>query len=173
MIATNKIKAERTGKVYELYYKSQIGIIEIKANCSSILSILFVEKIGVDSKEELPAIIKNCYKQLDEYFTGNRKKFDLKLHITGTLFEKKVINELTSIHYGENVSYKQIAKDIENENAVRAVGKAISKNKFAIVVPCHRVIASTGSLSGYAWEQWRKEWLINFEKLQLKKEEDI
>lgn len=158
--------------MYTTYYKSPIGIIEIKGNCSAIISIIFVEKIGEESNEELPTIVTTCSKQLDEYFNGNRKRFDINMLAVGTPFEKKVWNELKNIDYGENVSYKDIAKAIGNEQAVRAVGKAIGKNKFAIIIPCHRVIASTGNITGYAWEVWRKEWLINFEKPQLKKEEN-
>ena len=107
--------------------------------------------------------------QLKEYFDGNRTKFDLNILLDGTQFQKQVWEQLQTIPHATTVSYKDIAKSISNEKAVRAVGSANGKNPIAIAVPCHRVIGSDGSLSGYAYGVWRKQWLINHEKKKKEK----
>ncbi|QUH29913.1 methylated-DNA--[protein]-cysteine S-methyltransferase [Vallitalea guaymasensis] len=106
----------------------------------------------------------DTFKQLDEYFSGKRKMFDMKLNPQGTQFQKKVWNALTKIPYGEVCSYKDIAIAVGNEKACRAVGMANSKNPIAIVVPCHRVIGSSGKLVGYAGGLDTKDELLKLEK---------
>lgn len=101
--------------------------------------------------------------QLDEYFSGNRMQFDLKLNLQGTIFQKKVWNELIKIPYGEVCSYKDIAMKIGNEKASRAVGLANSKNPIAIIIPCHRVIGKNGKLVGYAGGLDAKKKLLEIE----------
>lgn len=148
-------------KIYKSYYDSPIGIIQICGTEEGITSILFV-----DSKEEAyecPDCIKNCVDQLDEYFNGKRKEFDIRLLAEGTGFQKNVWNELTNVSYGMTASYKDIARAIGNEKAVRAVGSTNGKNPICIVVPCHRIIGSNGKLTGYAGGLWRKEWLLKHE----------
>ncbi|MFU0824635.1 methylated-DNA--[protein]-cysteine S-methyltransferase [Clostridium sp.] len=147
---------------YTAYYESPIGIVEIRSNEDSITHINFVDKSG--KNDRMIPILKQAYTQLDEYFKGKRKSFDLKLHIDGTEFQKKVWTELTKIPYGEVATYKDIAIRIGNEKAVRAVGNSNNKNKIAIVLPCHRVIGSNGKLVGYAGGLHIKEWLLNHEK---------
>jgi methylated-DNA-[protein]-cysteine S-methyltransferase len=92
----------------------------------------------------------NIFNQLEEYFNGKRKKFNLPLDIKGTKFQKKVWNELSKIPYGKIVSYKKIAEKIGNKKALRAVGKASAYNPLCIIIPCHRVINSNGKLGGYS-----------------------
>ncbi len=87
--------------------------------------------------------------ELEEYFSGQRKNFDLPLELTGTPFQKKVWAQLCKIPYGKTCAYKDIASRIKNAKAMRAVGTANGKNPFCIVIPCHRVIAADGSLGGY------------------------
>lgn len=149
-------------KEYKAYYKSEIGIVEITSSEDAVLSIYFVDKEG--ETVEMPEILKEAYNQIDEYFKGKRKKFNLKLSFEGTDFQNRVWNELTKIPYGQVVSYKDIAIAVGNEKAVRAVGTTNGKNKISIVVPCHRVIGSNGKLTGYAGGLHRKEWLLNHEK---------
>lgn len=149
-------------KEYKAYYKSEIGIVEITSSEDAVLSIYFVDKEG--ETVEMPKILKEAYNQIDEYFKGKRKKFNLKLSFEGTDFQNRVWNELTKIPYGQVVSYKDIAIAVGNEKAVRAVGTTNGKNKISIVVPCHRVIGSNGKLTGYAGGLHRKEWLLNHEK---------
>ena len=109
-------------------------------------------------------------KQLDEYFAGTRAKFDLPLKaIKGTDFQRAAWQALTTIPYGETISYGEQAKRMNNPKAVRAVGGANGKNPFSIVVPCHRVIGANGTLTGYTGGMSRKEWLLEFERSILDK----
>lgn len=94
-------------------------------------------------------ILKQAVCELGDYFSGKRKKFDLPLEMTGTPFQKQVWTQLSQIPYGKTCSYKDIACQIKNAKAMRAVGTANGKNPFCIVIPCHRVIAADGSIGGY------------------------
>jgi methylated-DNA-[protein]-cysteine S-methyltransferase len=105
---------------------------------------------SLSGKTSSARILAKAVRQLEEYFAGERREFDLPLDRKGTDFQEKVWNELSKIPYGKTVSYKQLARKIKNEKAVRAVGTANGKNPLSIVVPCHRVIAADGSLGGFA-----------------------
>jgi methylated-DNA-[protein]-cysteine S-methyltransferase len=144
------------------YYQSPIGLIEIKSIDEKICSVLFTETESEPSYHNSP-INTECIKQLKEYFAGTRSVFDLPIIQDGTLFQKQVWNSLLTIPYGTTMSYGQLAKQIGDVKSVRAVGTTNGKNKIAIIVPCHRVIGSDGSLTGYAGELWRKEWLLKHE----------
>jgi methylated-DNA-[protein]-cysteine S-methyltransferase len=109
-------------------------------------------------------LIKEAARQLNEYFNGERKVFDLPLDLTGTSFQTKVWQELLKIPYGETKSYKDVAIAINNPKACRAVGMANNKNRIMIVVPCHRIIGSNKKLVGYAGGLKLKEQLLNLEK---------
>lgn len=148
-------------KLYKAYYDSPLGIIEIIGTEEGISSLIFVE--SKKDEEEYPDCIKNCLEQLDEYFKGKRKEFNVKLMAEGTEFQKNVWNKLRNIPYGKTASYKDIAREIGNEKAVRAVGSTNGKNPISIIVPCHRVIGINGKLTGYAGGLWRKEWLLDHE----------
>ncbi len=102
-------------------------------------------------------------RQLEEYFAGTRRDFDLPLRPTGTDFQKRVWQRLTEIRYGETLSYGEIARRIGNPNASRAVGLANGSNPICIVVPCHRVIGADGSLTGFGGGLERKRWLLEHE----------
>ncbi|MCR4416355.1 MAG: methylated-DNA--[protein]-cysteine S-methyltransferase [Ignavibacteria bacterium] len=145
------------------YYKSPIGILKISADEKGITGIDFVKKEDKSIQDSSSKIIQDCIKQLDEYFQGRRKSFDLKLNPAGTEFQRRVWKELLKIPYGKTLSYGDISKRIKNKSAVRAVGQAIGKNPISIVIPCHRVIGSDGSLTGYASGLWRKKWLLKLE----------
>lgn len=153
-------------KIHKLDYESPIGVMEIKGTTEAITSILFSEKNEkVDIlRTETPEILRKCYKQLDEFFKGNRRDFSLPYQLEGTAFQKTVWETLTKIPYGHTKSYKEIAFLIGNERAIRAVGSANGKNKLGIIIPCHRIIGSNGMLCGYAGGLWRKEWLLHHEK---------
>lgn len=151
-------------KLYKLYFKSPIGIIEIETNETSLLSVSIVEEKKKSSKV-IPSIIRDSYRQLNEYFEGKRTEFDLRIDLEGTDFQKRVWNELINIPFGEIDTYKGIAEKIGNPKASRAIGNANNKNKLLIVIPCHRVIGSNGQLNGYRGGVENKEWLLNHEKL--------
>ncbi len=109
-------------------------------------------------------ILIHTERQLSEYFDGKRKEFDLLLDIEGTEFQKKVWMQLRQIPYGKTNSYKEVAAKVKNEGASRAVGTANGKNPLSIIVPCHRVISSDGSLGGYAGGLNIKTKLLQLEK---------
>lgn len=143
-------------------YNSIIGDIFISADENFLLSVQFVNHNFIENKEN--KIIRQTIKQLDEYFRGKRKKFELPLNPKGTEFQKKVWLQLMNIPYGKTSTYKDIATLIGNTNASRAVGNANNKNPIAIIIPCHRVIGSNNKLTGYAGGLDKKEKLLNLEK---------
>lgn len=158
--------------IYRKYFGSPIGIIEITASEKGISTVEFVDKIEHE-KNETNHHLEECAKQLDEYFTDNRNSFNLELDPTGTEFMKKVWIRLMSIPFGKTASYKDIAEEIGDINAVRAVGMANGRNNIAIIVPCHRVVGSNGDLTGYAYGVWRKEWLLKHEGIKVNNKEQI
>lgn len=147
---------------YYYYYDSPIGILEISTTEEELISILYVDEKRENTEQ--PKILKEVIKQIQEYFNGERKEFDIKFKLKGTEFQEKVWNALTHIPYGETVSYKYIATKIGNEKAVRAVGNTNGRNVINIVVPCHRVIGSNKSLTGYGGGLDRKLWLLQHEE---------
>jgi methylated-DNA-[protein]-cysteine S-methyltransferase len=150
------------------YFLAPIGLIEISGSEKGIASLSFA--INVDTVIENPPCLRECVSQMNDYFNGKRKTFELKLNIEGTDFQKKVWNELLKIPFGKTVSYNDIAKKLGDKEAVRAVGYANRKNPLAIIIPCHRVIGSDGKLVGYAGGLWRKRWLLNFENKDVQGE---
>ena len=149
--------------IYKTYYKSPIGPIEISGMQDSILTVDFVEDM-LPGDSDLPFCLKTCLKQIDEYFNGYRKEFLLKLDPQGTNFQRMVWQQLEKIPYGAVASYSEIASIIGKPKAFRAVGSANGRNPIAIIIPCHRVVGSDGSLTGYGGGLWRKEWLLKHEK---------
>ncbi len=150
-------------KTYKAYYKSHLGPIEICGMKDSILSVDFVEDM-LPGDADLPFCLKTGLKQIDEYFSGKRKEFLLKLDPQGTNFQRMVWQQLEKIPFGAVVTYGEIASIIGKPKACRAVGSANGQNPISIIIPCHRVIGSDGSLTGYGGGLWRKEWLIKHEK---------
>lgn len=144
------------------YYKSPIGNLKIQTLESKLVSINYCKSISKQTSTP-SGFSKKVLKQLDEYFSGKRKNFDLDFSFQGTDFQNKVWQALTQIPCGQTASYADIAKKIKNPKAVRAVGNANNKNPFSIVVPCHRVIGKNGKLVGYAGGLSKKEWLLKHE----------
>lgn len=153
-------------KRYKLDYQSPIGIIEIEGTDTAIYGINFSEReqLAHMPQQETPQVMLDCYKQLHEYFLGERFEFTFPYQFEGTNFQQAVWHALPHISYGKTASYKDIAIAIDNEKAVRAVGSANGKNNISIVVPCHRIIGSNGTLTGYGGGMWRKEWLLQHEQ---------
>lgn len=152
---------------YSSCFQTPIGVLEIFASNAAITSILFVDSIRKSQPNE---ITQKGQRQLEEYFQGKRRKFDLPLNAKGTIFQQSVWNELIDIEYGSTCSYRDIAMAIDNPKSVRAVGSANGKNPMTIVVPCHRVIGANGSLTGYAFGVDKKAWLLNHEQVCKKTE---
>jgi methylated-DNA-[protein]-cysteine S-methyltransferase len=160
---------ENNSSLFVHHYASPIGIIEIISDEIILISILFLDATTKAAKGFQPTTllsnpIKNCCKQLTEYFNGDRKIFDLPIHHSGTDFQLKVWAELENISFGKTITYLQQSKNIGNVKAIRAVGTCNGNNQFNIVVPCHRVIGSNGSLTGYGGDVWRKKWLLEHEQ---------
>jgi methylated-DNA-[protein]-cysteine S-methyltransferase len=149
------------------HYPSPVGRIGIVENKGRIAGIFFAEKnpwrVAGTSVEETPRI-RTAARQLDEYFSGGRRMFDLPLDLVGSDFQRAVWAALLEIPYGETASYKTIALRVGNPKAARAVGMANRHNPISIVVPCHRVIAHDGSLGGYGGGLVAKRYLLELEK---------
>jgi methylated-DNA-[protein]-cysteine S-methyltransferase len=111
----------------------------------------------------IPEVLEDSVRQLEEYFKGERNEFSLKLNPQGTDFQKRVWDKLLTIPFGKTTSYLQLSKDLGDVKAIRAVANANGKNPLWIIVPCHRVIGSDGSLTGYAGGLHRKKWLLEHE----------
>ncbi|WP_141876484.1 methylated-DNA--[protein]-cysteine S-methyltransferase [Gramella sp. Hel_I_59] len=141
--------------------RTPLGIATILGDEKGIQEI----KVDDSTKEssEIPEILQTAISQLQEYFLGKRQNFELKLNPKGTDFQKKVWEELRNIPYGTTVSYLELSRNFGDEKAIRAVASANGKNPLWIVVPCHRVIGSDGSLTGYAGGLHRKKWLLDLE----------
>lgn len=145
-------------------YNTLIGKIYIAEENGFITNISFKK---INAKEKETQLIKQAFNELNEYFNGERKFFDLPLAPLGTRFQQKVWKELQKIPYGQTVTYKYIAKQTGNEKACRAVGMANNKNPIAIIIPCHRVIGSNSSLTGYAGGIKIKQKLLELEEKVL------
>jgi methylated-DNA-[protein]-cysteine S-methyltransferase len=151
-------------------YDTQIGKIGIADNGIAITDLYFDgEGLPSDIKINETKLIKEAWKQLTEYFLGNRKEFKLPLFPEGTEFQNKVWMALQDIPFGETRSYGEIAKTIGNSKAARAVGMANNRNPIPIFIPCHRVIGANGSLVGYGGGLKIKEYLLTVEKINYNK----
>lgn len=153
-------------KVASAYYKSELGVLKVTGTEDGIHAVEFTD-IEAAAQTAAPTCLWECFRQLDEYFSGGRKQFALSLKPQGTDFQKAVWNELLKIPYGQTVTYMHVAKALGNPNAVRAVGAANGRNPIPIIVPCHRVIGSNGDLIGFGGGIWRKEFLLRHEKVVL------
>lgn len=144
------------------YLKTPLGTAIISGDETGISKIELLDHIAV-SESEIPEILIPAVEQLSSYFRGELFNFNLKLNPAGTPFQKKVWLSLAEIPFGTTCSYMQLSKDLGDEKAIRAVAAANGKNPLWIVIPCHRVIGSDGSLTGYAGGLWRKKWLLEHE----------
>lgn len=144
-------------------YLSEIGWIQILGTEDAVESLLFSNSKPAVSAE-LPPIYRDLEKQLEEYFSGLRKIFGIPLSFGGSEFQKKVWNELLTVPYGRTLSYKELAQRLGDPNAIRAVAAAVGRNPMMILIPCHRIIGSDGSLTGYAGGLQRKKFLLELEQ---------
>ena len=138
-----------------------IGPVTIYADEEYITGLYFGER--GQGEGQSPLVLDECEKELNEYFAGKRKVFTVPIKAEGTPFREKVWDALCQVPYGETASYLDIAVAIGNPKAVRAVGGANHNNPISIIIPCHRIIGSDGSLTGYGGGLSAKEWLLDFE----------
>lgn len=143
------------------YIKTPLGIATIIGDESGI-SLISVSDEG-EISNAIPTILQDAVSQLTAYFEGKRSDFDFKLNPKGTDFQQKVWKGLLEIPFGKTCSYMDLSKKLGDVKAIRAVASANGKNPLWIVVPCHRVIGTDGSLTGYAGGLWRKKWLLEHE----------
>ena len=144
------------------YYKTPIGTAKIVGDKNGISSVTVIDD-EIETTINIPENLQNCVQQLDEFFNDSRTEFQLKLNPEGTNFQKKVWNELLDVSYGKTRSYLEQSKKLGDPKAIRAVASANGKNPIWIIIPCHRIIGSDGSLTGYAGGLWRKKWLLAHE----------
>lgn len=143
------------------YIKTPLGIAKIigDENGISIISVSDEGKISND----FPIVLQEAVSQLNDYFEGKITAFTFKLNPSGTEFQQKVWKGLLEIPFGKTMSYLELSKKLGDVKAIRAVASANGKNPLWIVIPCHRVIGTDGSLTGYAGGLWRKKWLLEHE----------
>jgi methylated-DNA-[protein]-cysteine S-methyltransferase len=151
-------------------YPTPLGSVRINISEGYLNELSFVNEkdnlLQVDTTQLLPVnenIFQECIKQLDEYFSGNRKIFQLPIRQAGTEFQQKVWKELMTIPFGKTITYLELAQRLGNVKSIRAAAAANGQNHLWIVVPCHRVIGSNGSLTGYAGGLPMKKWLLEHE----------
>lgn len=144
------------------YIETPLGRAKIVGDNNGVASVSIL-----NTEEELSDVIPeellDCVTQLKAYFNEELKTFNLKLNPEGTTFQKKVWQQLQTIPFGKTLSYLELSKQLGDVKAIRAVANANGKNPLWIIIPCHRVIGSDGSLTGYAGGLYRKQWLLNHE----------
>lgn len=143
------------------YFKTPIGIASITGDENGIAVISVSDQGQISSV--IPEVLRDAVSELIDYFDGKRNDFSFKLNPTGTDFQQKVWKGLLEIPFGKTMSYLDLSKKIGDAKAIRAVASANGRNPLWIVVPCHRVIGTDGSLTGYAGGLWRKKWLLEHE----------
>ena len=147
--------------IFQYSYETKLGSVTFVEEDGTLLAISTHRTFTATVMET--TLIKEAYRQVSEYLTGERKSFDLPFKLTGTDFQNRVWKALCEIPYGETRSYKQIAEAIGNPKAVRAVGMANNRNPLLVLVPCHRVIGCNGQLVGYAAGLDKKQFLLHLE----------
>jgi methylated-DNA-[protein]-cysteine S-methyltransferase len=145
-----------------IYYKTPVGTALIVEDDGFISRIHILDEEH-EVSEALTPLLKETVKQFDEYFAGTRRVFDLPLKQPGSDFQQQVWQELLNIEYGKTITYNEQSVRMNNPLAIRAIAAANGKNNLWVLVPCHRVIGSNGSLTGYAGGLWRKKWLLEHE----------
>ncbi len=152
----------RPAKLFQAFLESPVGVLKIEANQDKILSVLFTDQKKKNARQ--PEVLKHCLKQLKEYFYQGRRKFALPLELEGTVWQKKVWEELAKIPFGKTLFYAELAEKLGGKKLSRAVASACAQNKILFIIPCHRVIGSNGGYVGYRGGLKHKKWLLDFEK---------
>jgi methylated-DNA-[protein]-cysteine S-methyltransferase len=156
-----KVNRSKADNLKALYLESPVGLIEIQSSEQGVRAVSFVEERLFETEDNAHNLL--TLSQLQAYFNGERKVFDLTFDLEGTPFQQRVWQALLTVPFGKTRSYMDIARALGDPKAIRAVGTANGSNKIAIIIPCHRIIGSDGSLTGYAGGLHRKKWLLDFE----------
>ena len=147
--------------MYTDFFDTPIGYLTVRADERYLLLVEFGK---TEKNKNTNSVTEKAKTQILEYLDGKRKSFTLEYKITGTDFQKRVLSALSAVPYGKTASYKEIAEAAGSPSAFRAVGTACNKNKLPIIIPCHRIIGSDGSLTGYAGGLEIKQYLLETEK---------
>ena len=148
--------------IAQAYLDSPLGSLLLEGDADGIQKLSVMED-PQDPSAEIPAELQSAAQQIHEYFQGQRSIFDLKLNPQGTSFQKQVWTQLAEIPFGKTATYMDMAKRLGDPKSIRAAASANGKNPIMIILPCHRVIGSDGSLTGYAGGLWRKKWRLEHE----------
>lgn len=161
------MKKRSPGKPLELFGPMHVGVVEspigkvyIECDGERIVRVSFTS-LGQGKRSKQPKALKEAVLQMEGYFKGRRKKFDLPLYQVGSAYRKKVWQRLSKIPFGKVITYEQLSETVGGN--ARSAGTAVGDNPLMILVPCHRVLGKNGLLSGYAGELWRKKWLLQHE----------
>jgi methylated-DNA-[protein]-cysteine S-methyltransferase len=162
-------------ELYVQFIPTALGVLEITTTSDLLVGVYFEKSwkhrekglAAIEAGKDIPPIMQESIAQLSAYLTKDLKKFDLPFRHYGTDFQLKVWEELYRIPWGQTISYLELSKRIGNPKAIRAVGTTNGSNRISIIVPCHRVIGSNGSLVGYGGDLWRKKWLLEHESNAL------
>ena len=151
--------------MFHSYLDSPIGPLLLTSNGTALTGLYLAEhlRVAIPLGIRDDVVFAEPTRQLTEYFAGERQSFELPLAAAGTPFQLRVWQLLSEIGYGERRSYGELAAELGNPNAARAVGLANGRNPISIIVPCHRVVGSKGALTGYAGGLTNKQWLLEFE----------
>ncbi|MCC6215076.1 MAG: methylated-DNA--[protein]-cysteine S-methyltransferase [Polyangiaceae bacterium] len=159
------------GAIHTLRYDSPLGPLGLLADAEALVALelprTFPAAHRSSTPPRAPSVLRRAARQLDEYFAGRRRDFDLPLRADGTEFQRRVWGALSRIPWGETRSYADVARAIGQPTATRAVGLANGRNPLAILVPCHRVIGSDGSLTGFGGGLALKRWLLAHEGVRV------
>ena len=170
-MAQKSVKLAERAETYTSVMDSPLGKLLLQSTDQAITSVHFAgfrqpaDGTEIKPDSSLPDCLHACRVQLNEYFKGKRKIFDLPLSPDGTAFQRKVWNELLNIPFGSTISYLELAKRLGDPKVIRAAGSANGKNPVAIIIPCHRVIGADGSLTGYAGGLENKRKLLDLEQM--------
>jgi methylated-DNA-[protein]-cysteine S-methyltransferase len=148
--------------VEKAFIKTPLGIAELRGNADGLAAVSIYDDAPMVN-DIIPETLEDACYQLQEYFEGTRRDFNLRLNTEGTTFQKSVWEAIGSIPYGKTTTYLELTKKLGNIKAIRAVASACGKNPLWIITPCHRVIGSDNSLTGYAAGLHRKKWLLEHE----------
>lgn len=149
-------------QIYTAYHQSPLGWLKLQCSDEHLRAVIFTDG-EPQAEDETHPLLDETRRQMDAYLSGQQQVFTLPLDQDGTEFQQKVWKLLSGIPFGKTISYNTLAKQYGDLKAIRAVASANGRNNLAIIVPCHRVIGSDQSLTGYAGGLWRKRWLLDHE----------
>ncbi|HQQ89112.1 MAG TPA: methylated-DNA--[protein]-cysteine S-methyltransferase [Oscillospiraceae bacterium] len=155
-----------------MYLETPVGLMRAAEHDGFLTELDFVREKGAEACSTDSAVLKETERQLRDYFSGKRKSFDLPVRAEGTAFQESVWNALREIPYGEAKTYGEIAAAVGRPGAARAVGSACHHNPISVVIPCHRVLGTSGGLTGYGGGLEKKEFLLDLEGVSYRRQSE-